>query len=129
MVAVQVSTASSSSETYWSAVWRTQSTRKSKTCEDEEAVLVVKKRSATLKGMEGETLSVAYASVEADLETLREGEVLMFDGKEIQVGSRITAADYSTGKCFLRSCSGPGRPTLHIVLDRCSCPTSSTSSL
>ena len=44
-------------ETYWSVVWCKRSNKKHKTWED-DAVLVVKGRSATLKDLEGKTISV-----------------------------------------------------------------------
>lgn len=41
----------------------------------------------------------------ADLETLKEGESLSFGGKEIEISHEISNVDYSTGKCFLGTCS------------------------
>eukprot|EP00729_Bicosta_minor_P022683 gene22683-14644_t len=91
-------------ETYWSVVWCKRSNKKHKTWED-DAVLVVKGRSATLKDLEGKTISVGSQLKRADLETLKEGESLSFGGKEIEISHEISNVDYSTGKCFLGTCS------------------------
>ncbi|XP_069477466.1 DNA repair and recombination protein RAD54B isoform X2 [Ambystoma mexicanum] len=84
---------------YFSVVWCKLSKKKHKKWEG-DAVLIAKGRSAVLKDMEGKDIARGTGYKSKDLECLDDGQTLVIGGKEIEVMGKISAEDYSSGKCF-----------------------------
>ena len=87
---------SDGSEGYYNVLWRKFTTKKNKTWDD-DGILVVKGGLATLLSSSGKELGrIGYA------QPLLAGSTLSIAGRDVEVDSPISKADYMAGRSFLR---------------------------
>ncbi|XP_055966219.1 DNA repair and recombination protein RAD54B [Sorex fumeus] len=84
---------------YFSVVWCKASKKKHKKWEG-DAVLIIKGKSFILKDLEGKDIGKGIGYKFKELENIEEGQTMMIGGKEIEVLGVISAADFSSGRCF-----------------------------
>lgn len=99
---------------YFNVVWCKRSNKKHKKWEG-DAVLVTKGRSVTLYDTEGKEIGKGTGYKSTELASLKEDETLPIGGKEIQVMSLLTEAQFKSGKCFSgTTASVDSQPTAQV---------------
>ncbi|XP_013777941.1 DNA repair and recombination protein RAD54B-like, partial [Limulus polyphemus] len=84
---------------YYSVMWCKLSKKKHKKWEG-DAILIVRRRTAVLKNLEGKEIGRGTGYKVKELESLEDGQTLVVGGKECEIQNPLPEEDYINGKCF-----------------------------
>ncbi|XP_076344572.1 DNA repair and recombination protein RAD54B-like [Tachypleus tridentatus] len=84
---------------YYSVMWCKLSKKKHKKWEG-DAVLIVRRRTAVLKNLDGKEIGRGTGYKVKELESLEDGQTLVVGGKECEIQNPLPESDYVSGKCF-----------------------------